>query len=421
MNIDLNHLLNREKDIATLREYIETFLNPETPIKSKKSIYVMGKSGIGKTWFVKNALKQLNFDPIVYNISNVRNKNIIETISNSNSSTFNVHQMLHRNKKKVVIVMDDIDGMNLGDKAGINSFIKLIRPKKTKKQLAEPCNNIPIICIGNTRGDKKIKELMKISYIIELQTPSMDQMKSIIQLLLPTHDFEKLFQYTKFDLRRLSVLHNVIKADPYNREKHYDLVNSLLRIECKTDDVKEMVLDLMKQKTAFGDHSLRVSDPDRTIVGLLFHENIMDIVDKSTYDAKLPLYVSMLQNFCFSDYYDRLIFQKQIWQLSEMSSLIKTFYNNFLLHKHIHKHKLSDVRFTKVLTKYSTEYNNATFINEMSQKTLLDKKDLFLYFDLLRKGNEDADPEISQLDTLRMYRFIEKYSNSYQLTINDEI
>ena len=33
--------------------------------------------------------------------------------------------------------MDEIDGMNSGDKGGINSLIKLIRPKKTKKQRLE--------------------------------------------------------------------------------------------------------------------------------------------------------------------------------------------------------------------------------------------------------------------------------------------
>ena len=33
--------------------------------------------------------------------------------------------------------MDEIDGMNNGDKGGINSLIKLIRPKKTNKQKKE--------------------------------------------------------------------------------------------------------------------------------------------------------------------------------------------------------------------------------------------------------------------------------------------
>ena len=40
----------------------------------------------------------------------------------------------------------------------------------------------------------------------------------------------------------------------------------------------------------------------------------------------------MLDNICFSDYIDRITFQKQIWQFNEMSSLTKTFYNNNILH-----------------------------------------------------------------------------------------
>jgi hypothetical protein len=52
--------------------------------------------------------------------------------------------------------------MNNGDKGGINTLIKLIRPKKTKKQKLEEVTMNPIICIGGYHIDKKIKELMKI-------------------------------------------------------------------------------------------------------------------------------------------------------------------------------------------------------------------------------------------------------------------
>ena len=41
----------------------------------------------------------------------------------------------------------------------------------------------------------------------------------------------------------------------------------------------------------------------------------------------------VLDNMCFSDYIDRITFQKQIWQFNEMSSLIKTFKNNKLYHE----------------------------------------------------------------------------------------
>ena len=35
-----------------------------------------------------------------------------------------------------------------------------------------------------------------------------------------------------------------------------------------------------------------------------------------------------------------------------------------------------EVRFTKVLTKYSTEYNNALFIQGLSQELMMDKNDI---------------------------------------------
>ena len=50
--------------------------------------------------------------------------------------------------------------MNNGDKGGINSLIKIIRPKKTKKQKLEELSMNPIICIGNNQIDKKIRELV---------------------------------------------------------------------------------------------------------------------------------------------------------------------------------------------------------------------------------------------------------------------
>ena len=109
-----------------------------------------------------------------------------------------------------------------------------------------------------------------------------------------------------------------------------------------------------------------------------------------------------------------------------MSSLIKTFYNNKLYHETFtNKTKFdSEVRFTKVLTKYSTEYNNQLFIYNMAQKLDLDKKDLIAFFQELRlfygkdfynqadKINvveqSFEDYSINKLDIKRMYRYLDK-------------
>ena len=97
-------------------------------------------------------------------------------------SDTNIISMFKKEKKKIAILMDEIDGMNGGDKGGINSLIKLIRPKKTKKQKKEDITMIPIICIGNYHVDKKITEMMKVCETIEIKIPSTIQVEKIIKI-----------------------------------------------------------------------------------------------------------------------------------------------------------------------------------------------------------------------------------------------
>ena len=121
-------------------------------------------------------------------------------------------------------------------------------------------------------------------------------------------------------------------------------------------------------------------------------------IEKIDKKQSIPFYISQLDNICFADYIDRITFQKQIWQFNEMSSLIKTFKNNMIYHdvfKKKQKYNPSEVRFTKVLTKYSTEYNNSVFIQELCQQLNIDKKDLFAFFlELRTKYKDDNTPKL---------------------------
>jgi len=145
-----------------------------------------------------------------------------------------------------------------------------------------------------------------------------------------------------------------------------------------------------------------------------------------------------LDNICFADYIDRITFQSQIWIFNEMSSLMKTFYNNRLFHermagylkKTLHKSG-EDIRFTKVLTKYSTEYNNLMFVYMLCQELDMDRKDMIAFFQELRLyfGNEFCsktekmneveklfvDTNISKLDIQRVYRYLDKNVKKEQL------
>ena len=74
------------------------------------------------------------------------------------------------------------------------------------------------------------------------------------------------------------------------------------------------------------------------------------------------------------------------------------------------------MRFTKVLTKYSTEYNNSIFIQNLCQQLSIDKKDTFTYFlDIKEKYNDEKiyeemqNYDIGKLDVNRIYRYLDKY------------
>ena len=174
-----------------------------------------------------------------------------------------------------------------------------------------------------------------------------------------------------------------------------------------------------------------MNETDKTIVGLLWHENIIDVLGKVKKEESIPFYLEILDNMCFADYIDRITFQKQIWQFNEMSSLIKTFRNNKIYHdtfltKKKVKYNPVEVRFTKVLTKYSTEYNNSIFIQNLCQELSMDKNDMFAFFLDLKHKYTDAEilslfenQDISKLDINRIYRYLDKYTKENVTDVDD--
>jgi len=341
--------------------------------------------------------------------------------------------MMNKTKKKIVILMDEIDGMNKGDKGGITSLIKRIRQKKTKKQNLENVSMNPIICIGNYAMDKKIKELMKVCTTFELKAPTDAQIQRIFQLssllTIPPKPpiLKKIVHFIQGDMQKLQfVLRLYEKTPEIITEEMLDSIFYVKMMNCNSKKITESLLTASKPIAEYSS----INETDRTIIALLWHENIADVLPKSKRDA-IPFYHAILGNICYSDFIDRITFQNQIWQFNEMSFLMKTCYNTKLFHETFPKNTWkpgAEVRFTKILTKYSTEYNNQMFIYHLSQRLDMDKKDLVAFFQEWRlqvkrslsidgSGDQDISKSMDQvmetyninkLDIKRMYRFIEK-------------
>ena len=190
--------------------------------------------------------------------------------------------------------------MNSGDKGGINSLIKLIRPKKTKKQKKEDITMIPIICIGNYHIDKKIKEMMKVCVPVELKTPTSNQVENIIKLIMPkldAHLMTNIVQITQGDLRKLKSTFDI-----YTNQQSIlknKIIQNMFQPKAYNEDTKMITRKILNNCYNIKDHIILMNETDRTSVGLLFHENIIDVLKKFKKKNSIPFYISILNNICF--------------------------------------------------------------------------------------------------------------------------
>jgi len=417
--LNINEILNRNNIIKQIEDFLINFQKNKNDITEKRGIYIYGDTGIGKTHLIKSILKKLQYDIIYYDTSDIRNKNIIETLTSNNISDKNILDLFNKKEKNLAIVMDDIDSMNNGDKGGINYLVKLIRPKKTKKQKKEQLTLNPIICIGNNLIDKKIKELMKGCYVIKLEKPLNSEIENIlINKIKNIENNEKeknnLINYINGDLRRLKFILNLNEK---NLLENNLINNSIVNIS-NSLDVKCIIKELLNKTINIKEHNNIINETNRTTLALMWHENIIDNIYSNNISNDISIYLKMLDNFCFSDNIDRITFQNQIWQFNEMSSCIKTIYNNNLYHEYkktnnFKKSNKIDIRFTKILTKYSSEYNNYQFLKNLSQILYMDLDDILSLFNDLKKTKTELESEIlldnldiTNLEISRIFKYL---------------
>ena len=446
---ELNAIFDRERTADDIKSILRNFDANYKNTNYKKGFYVYGSSGVGKTAFVTAILKELNYDVIRYDAGDVRNKSLVDAIASNNISSCNVLDMMNKKMRKIAILMDEIDGMNSGDKGGLNALIKLIRQKKTKKQKQENTTHNPIICIGNYNIDKKIKELMKVCNVFELKTPTQPQMKTLISRIFPTLPIEKheiVKNYAMGDLRKLKFIQKLCDRKPELIDD--TILKKILNVKTFNEDTNKITQMLMTRPYRMEEHNVVLNETDRTVVALLWHENIVDVMPtmQESADRSVPFYLRFLDNVCYADYIDRITFQNQIWQFNEMSSLMKTFNNNRIFHKVMDEEKqqinmsADGIRFTKVLTKYSTEYNNIEFIYDLCKKMDMDRKDLMTFFQEMRIFYMEKNPdflndattmnsieaifenyEINKLDIKRVYRYLDRNVKKSDIKEIDEL
>ena len=131
-------VVSQNKALGSLKEYVTNYSK-----QRKKSALVYGPTGVGKTCSVYALAKELDWEVIEVNASDVRNE---EEIRKRLGPAINQMSLFSRGK---IILIDELDGISgTKDRGGINTIIKLMEK-----------STFPIVLTANDPWNKNILEL----------------------------------------------------------------------------------------------------------------------------------------------------------------------------------------------------------------------------------------------------------------------
>lgn len=181
-----------------------------------RAIIVSGPPGIGKTTAAHLAAKLEGYDVLEQNASDARSKKMVENglgevMNNTSLAGYFAGdgKKVDLAKKKIVLIMDEVDGMSGGDRGGVGALAKFA--KKTE---------IPLILICNERRLPKMKPFDFVAFDVKFQRPTIDQIRSRMMtvchregLKLSPQVLEALIEGSNRDIRQTINMLSTVKLD----------------------------------------------------------------------------------------------------------------------------------------------------------------------------------------------------------------
>ena len=184
-----------------------------------RAIMIHGPPGIGKTTAAHLIAKLEGYDVVETNASDTRSKKLVETGTLGILDTTSLQgyfagegKKIESSKRKLVLIMDEVDGMSAGDRGGVGAVAAIA--KKT---------HVPLILICNERRQPKMKPFDHITYDIPFRRPTVEQIRARLsticfreKLKIPPAVLDSLIEGTHADIRQVINMLSAAKLGQQN-------------------------------------------------------------------------------------------------------------------------------------------------------------------------------------------------------------
>ncbi|KZF20000.1 DNA replication factor C, large subunit [Xylona heveae TC161] len=181
-----------------------------------RAVIISGPPGIGKTTAAHLVARLEGFDVVESNASDTRSKKLVESGLRGVLDTSSLlgyfageGQKVEASKKKLVLIMDEVDGMSAGDRGGVGALASVC--KKT---------NIPMILICNERKIPKMKPFDYVTLDMPFRRPTTQDIRSRVMTIcfregmkMPGPVVDALIEGSHSDIRQIINMLSTAKLD----------------------------------------------------------------------------------------------------------------------------------------------------------------------------------------------------------------